>query len=293
MVTERNAFKAMSRLLSSPPPLAPNALLCGTQLTRRWMRDGFSGYAPGMTGCLIGTYYGRPQHCAWTMEGRHLSGRLRPGTVTVIADGHDGRWELAGPVLVSHVYLSNERLLNCAGLLTDSKCPEILDRVGFDDAVAASILSVLSDDETRNDHGAQLLVDRAVDLLWLQLLRRQVVATTPVAPATGRGLAPWQLKRVAEYMIEHLDRPIGLEELATQARLSRYYFCTAFRLATGRTPHAWLTEQRMLRARRLLTDTTLSINDIAYAVGYATQSAFTTTFRRIVGVTPSRYRQYR
>jgi AraC family transcriptional regulator len=94
-------------------------------------------------------------------------------------------------------------------------------------------------------------------------------------------------------MIEHLDQLIGLDELATQARLSRYYFCTAFRVATGRTPHAWLTEQRMLRARRLLTDTSLSVGDIAYRVGYASQSAFAATFRRVVGMTPSRCRQDR
>ena len=55
MVQERNAFEAMSRLLSSPPPLAPNVLLCGTQLTRRWLRAGFNGYAPGMPGCLVAT----------------------------------------------------------------------------------------------------------------------------------------------------------------------------------------------------------------------------------------------
>jgi transcriptional regulator GlxA family with amidase domain len=42
--------------------------------------------------------------------------------------------------------------------------------------------------------------------------------------------------------------PIGLDELAAQAKLSRHYFCRAFRIATGRTPHDWLTEQRIARA---------------------------------------------
>ena len=293
MLRERNAFKAMSRLLPSPPPLAPNVLLCGTQLTRRWLRDGFDGYAPGMPGCLVATYHGRPQDCAWTMESRRLSGRLTPGTVTIISDGHDGHWKLLGPVLVSHVYLSNERLLTCAGLLTDVNTPQIIDRVGFEDAVSAHILSLLSREEVLNDPSAQLLVDRAVDLLCLRLIQRHAVVAAPVATASGRGLAPWQLRRVTEYMIEHLDQPVGLEELAAQARLSRYYFCTAFRVATGRTPHAWLTERRMLHARYLLTDTSLPIGDIACAVGYASQSAFAASFRRSVGVTPSRYRQSR
>jgi hypothetical protein len=48
--SERNGFEAMSRLLAAPPPLAPVHLACGTQLTRRWLREGFNGYAPGMAG---------------------------------------------------------------------------------------------------------------------------------------------------------------------------------------------------------------------------------------------------
>ena len=87
---ECNAFTAMSRLLKAPPPLAPDALACGTQLTRRWLRDGYNGYAPGMVGHLIATYHGQPQDCAWTLEGRRLAERLRPGTVTVVSEGHDG-----------------------------------------------------------------------------------------------------------------------------------------------------------------------------------------------------------
>jgi AraC family transcriptional regulator len=291
MTQERNAYKAMSRLLKAPPPLAPNVLPCGTQLTRRWLRDGFHGYAPGMPGCLVATYHGRGQDCAWTMEGRRLADRLRPGTVTVISHKHDGSWHLGGPVLVSHVYLSNERLRDCAGLLLDGKSLETMDRVGFRDPAASAILSLLSEEETLNDQAASLLVDRAVDLLCLQLLRHHSVGDGHTAPLTGAGLTPRQVRRAADFMTEHLDQPIRLETLAKQAGLSRYYFCTAFRLATTLTPHAWLTRQRILRARELLTTSELPIGAIASSVGYSTQSAFASVFRRLVGVTPSQYRR--
>jgi AraC family transcriptional regulator len=75
------------------------------------------------------------------------------------------------------------------------------------------------------------------------------------------------------------------------AGLSRYHFCTAFRITTGRPPHAWLAEQRMMRARRLLADHALSVSEIALAVGYATPSAFTASFRRRVGITPTGFRR--
>jgi AraC family transcriptional regulator len=289
-LADRNASQAMARLLATPLPLSPGPLDCGTQLTRRWTRDGFNGYAPGMAGHLIATYHGREQHCSWSLENRRLEDRLRPGTVTVVADSHDGQWTLAGPIEVSHVYLTNDRLRTCAELIAGGQRVELLDRLGFDDRVSARILEILSDDDVVGDPGARLLIEQSLDLLCTQLLRRHCAFTMNPAGAR-RGLAEWQVKRVTAFMREHLDRPIGLEELAALVGLSRFHFCTAFRLATGRTPHLWLTEQRIERARALLGNPELHVSDIALAVGYATPSAFTASFRRIVGLTPSEYRR--
>jgi AraC family transcriptional regulator len=96
---------------------------------------------------------------------------------------------------------------------------------------------------------------------------------------------------VTAYMSERLDQPIGLDELADLTGLSRAHFCTAFRHATGYTPHEWLTRQRLERARILLRDPRSSITKIALDVGYQTPSAFTAAFRRHMGATPSGYRR--
>jgi AraC family transcriptional regulator len=165
-------------------------------------------------------------------------------------------------------------------------------RVGSEDAVTSHILAILSDPDVIADPGAKLLVDRAVDLLCIQLLRTHSIVQLPQTVARSRGgLARRQLRRVTEYMLAHLERPIGLDELAALVGLSRYHFCTAFRLSTGLPPHVWLTGQRMMLARRLLADPNMSIGEIALAVGYATPSAFSATFRRIVGVTPRDFRR--
>jgi AraC family transcriptional regulator len=92
-------------------------------------------------------------------------------------------------------------------------------------------------------------------------------------------------------MREHLGQDVGLQDLASALRLSRFHFCTAFRLATGHTPHEWLTRLRMERARKLLGDESLRVTDIALATGYQTPSAFAARFRRHVGVSPSEYRR--
>src|SRR5262245_41241029 len=107
----------------------------------------------------------------------------------------------------------------------------------------------------------------------------------------GRGLAGWQVQRVTAYMREHLGRELSLSELASEANLSRFHFCTAFRLATGRTPFEWLAAERMTRARALLAQSNLRIHAVGTAVGYQTPSAFAASFRRAVGVSPSEFRR--
>jgi AraC family transcriptional regulator len=73
--------------------------------------------------------------------------------------------------------------------------------------------------------------------------------------------------------------------------LSRFYFCRAFRKTTGRTPHQWLLNLRLARARRLLAETSLSVTDVALTVGYQTPSAFTHAFRSCFGLTPRELRR--
>jgi AraC family transcriptional regulator len=68
-------------------------------------------------------------------------------------------------------------------------------------------------------------------------------------------------------MRDNLDKDIGLQELADLVSLSRFHFCTAFRVATGSTPHECLTWLRIREARRLLADPSMPISDIALAVG--------------------------
>jgi AraC family transcriptional regulator len=226
------------------------------------------------------------------VERRRLSAPLRPNSITVIPDRHDGDWEVEGPLHVSHVYLTNERLEHCRTLVGGRGNVELMKRVGSEDAVTSQILAILSDPDVIVDPAAKLLVDRAVDLLCIQLLRSHSAVQLPQRAAHVRGgLARWQLRRVTDYMLAHLDEPIGLDKLAAQVSLSRYHFCTAFRLSTGLTPHVWLTRQRMVLAQRLLSDPNLSISEIALAVGFATPSAFAATFHRIVGTTPRSFRR--
>jgi AraC family transcriptional regulator len=280
----------MARLLGKPLPLAPWTLPCGTRLTTVWTRDAFHGYAAGMDGHLIAGYHRRAQRCSWTVENRRLAGILSPRTMTLIPATYDGQWTLAGPLEVSHVYLSTKRFESSVEQLGGGRNAELVGRVGHDDPALVRVLDLLSH-EASTQSAPTLFVDEMLDLLCLQLIRRHCVfSQAPVSPLK-RGLTPKQLRLVTGYMREHLERDITLAELANLLQLSRFYFCTAFRSATGKRPHEWLTLQRIARARTLLKDGGLRIVDVGLAVGYQTPSAFAAAFRKVMGQPPSEYRR--
>jgi AraC family transcriptional regulator len=78
--------------------------------------------------------------------------------------------------------------------------------------------------------------------------------------------------------------------MAKAADLSPAYFGEMFRISTGKTPHQYLLEQRMERARQLLQSKDARILDVAIACGFRTQQHFAKVFRRTTGISPRQYR---
>jgi AraC-like DNA-binding protein len=106
----------------------------------------------------------------------------------------------------------------------------------------------------------------------------------------ARSLQKWRLKRVLQYVDDHLAAKITLKDLATVAGLSRMHFAAQFRTAIGMRPHQYLLKRRIERAEELLKQAEVSLVDVALTVGFQTQAHFTTVFRRFAGDTPYRWR---
>lgn len=144
-------------------------------------------------------------------------------------------------------------------------------------------------DEARAGTGQLTL---AADGLLLQLAGAllSLAGAGPPRPAKG-GLAPWQVRRVCDFIQSDLAADIGLAELAAILDLSPEHFCRAFKASTGLPPHSWLVQRRVERARELLAETRLTIDEIAFQVGYAAPSHLARVFRRQHGVSPAEYRR--
>jgi AraC-like DNA-binding protein len=84
--------------------------------------------------------------------------------------------------------------------------------------------------------------------------------------------------------------PLGVEQMAAAAGLSRAHFSREFRRAFGEPPHSYLLTRRLERAAALLRNTDRSVAEVCLDVGLTSVGSFTTSFKRNFGKTPTEYR---
>lgn len=152
-------------------------------------------------------------------------------------------------------------------------------------------LSALCDQEiARVGAGGRLYAEGLATALLVHLFRSYGAHPHRPRPFAG-GLAPAQLRQVQNYIEDCLDDDLGLAELASLTGLSTYHFGQAFKASTGVSPHRYVIERRVHRARELLIGGDRSISEIASDVGFSNQSHLTVHFRKQTGLTPAFYRR--
>ncbi|WP_027708265.1 AraC family transcriptional regulator [Zooshikella ganghwensis] len=104
--------------------------------------------------------------------------------------------------------------------------------------------------------------------------------------------APLDFCRLESYVERHLHQKISIIQLARQACLSPSHFHAVFKAQSGLTPHQYVTQLRIQRAKALLTTTSLSLIDIAQQAGFSSQSALTHALKQKTGQTPGQLRKW-
>ncbi|MBV9777679.1 MAG: helix-turn-helix transcriptional regulator [Acetobacteraceae bacterium] len=162
----------------------------------------------------------------------------------------------------------------------------------FRDDLVAALCDGLWQEAAVGDALGGLFMGQAVRTLVLALFDAagERLAATP--PRRG-GLAPWQVKRVCDYLHARLGDDVALDELAGLVGLSPAHFCRAFKQSTGLPPHRWQLARRVERAQSLLTGSDLSVIEVAARVGYGDPSQLARVLRRHLGTSPGRYRRER
>jgi AraC-like DNA-binding protein len=113
---------------------------------------------------------------------------------------------------------------------------------------------------------------------------------TPTQEQPLRPMASHVLRYVLKHIDAHLDTALSIDDLAVRARLSVSHFSRCFLKSVGITPHTYVLRRRLLRAQHLLTQSQMSLLDVALTTGFSDQSHFCRRFREFVGMTPRAFR---
>jgi AraC family transcriptional regulator len=227
-----------------------------------------------------------------TRDDRLRSRSMCPGDITITPVGPPIHWRQVGQSLVILLRLAPGYLHTIAG----EECALDPDRFEIQPAFTTRD-AVIEDCARRMLAGLELecadsclYIDTLACELAVQLLRSHT--TTLASPAWSKvRLSPHKLRHAVEYIDDNLRSELTLASLAESVALSPGHFAHAFRQATGVTPHRYVLERRVERAKTLLRTSDMPITEIADRVGCSSPSHFSVLFHRITGLTPREFRK--
>ena len=235
----------------------------------------------------------------WRRDGRVETGCAAPGTVWMCPAGvRADRIQLYGDVRDSIHLLLPELSLSETALREFDVDP---DKVSLQ--FGGWIHDVLMEQIARQVHAelldpmpaGNMLVETLASALGAHLLRHHsnLDSASVSLPAVRGALDPRRLRRVKDFIESHLDAVLSIEALANEACLSPFHFSRAFKAATGTTPHGYLTNRRVDKAKGLIANGRIPLAEVAHLCGFSSQAYFTTWFKRAVGTTPGAWRECR
>jgi AraC family transcriptional regulator len=191
---------------------------------------------------------------------------------------------------ILHIYLQPELLMRVAEAsdLNGDRI-ELANCFSKPDLQLQQIAMLLLAELKSGESIGRLYVESLTQVLAIHLLRHYSTATRPVT-SQNRSLTRVQLQQVIDYIHTHLNRDLSLAELASVINISPTYFAGLFKQAMGISPHQYVIQQRVERAKLMLSKTDLAIADIALQVGFSSQSHLTQQLKRVTGMTPKQIR---
>ena len=232
---------------------------------------------------------GKPLTYEWKDSGKWHSRKINPGTFFLQSHGdlNTPRW--IEPFEIVAVALEPDFVARC-----------FQDTVNFDlfrfqecraeyDSHIARFAAHFETELLNHNYGGTLYGESLALAFSLYLIERYRESAQPLPRPKGK-LSSLQLKALIEYIHSFLDSELSLTELATQLNLSPFHFARLFKKSVGLSPHKYVMQNRIERAKRAIAVASdLSLSDIALQVGFYDQTHFGKAFKKYVGVSPKAF----
>ncbi|MGH8388675.1 MAG: helix-turn-helix transcriptional regulator [Pseudomonas sp.] len=125
---------------------------------------------------------------------------------------------------------------------------------------------------------------------WALALAERAQANEALSAPSGGSITGSRMRLLDEFIDAGLDGPLGVPAMAQLLGLSEGYFMRAFKEATGKSPHSYLIDRRLAKARALMRDSPASLAQIALLCGFNSQAHMATVFKQRLGVSPAKLR---
>jgi len=230
----------------------------------------------------------------YKIGGHWRSARTTPGLIWLKPAG--GKYDEAciAPSQVLDLYLPTALF---AQLSHDYNLPTVPDRsIRYEGGVQDEVInqigrSVLSEMMSPTAAG-RMLVETSSLLLAARLVHSHLDSgPLRLLIESRHRLDDRRLKRVLDYVEDHLSDDIAVADLASVACLSIFHFTRAFSSAIGVPPHRYVSQRRLEWAKAMIAAGGTSIAEAAFVCRFSSQSSFTRAFRRATGMTPAEYRR--
>jgi len=220
---------------------------------------------------------------------KRMAGRIahyeRPvGSLTINPAGYDFAADADEDVEILVVAVDPGRMALAAaeGALPEA---QLIERLGGEDPALFALARTLALENVHNYPSGALSWNETAS----SFVDGLVTGHTAVMPARPRGaLGEDKLRRLRDYVVAHLDEPIGVEALADIAGRSPFHFTRVFTRSVGMTPHRYVVHLRLQHAIDLVREGRSGLAEIAARTGFADQSHLSRWVRRVHGVPLSR-----
>lgn len=224
-------------------------------------------------------------------SGPWKSESVHPGVVSILTQAEKSHWHWTEAVEVLHIYISPTKLAQIASDATDKQVEHVKlrDVLRADDQVLRYIAETLFNEAKSSALGGQILVESITNQICIHILRNYA-SEFRIKLNPSRGLSRVQMKKIESYIENHISEKISLADLAEIANSSVYYFIRQFQISYGCSPHAYLMQRRLSRAKEMISRVNEPLKRVAASCGFADQSHMTRLFKRTYKVTPGVFR---